>query len=63
MTAQWGAVGVLVSVLTAANIFQWRLGRQREERMDTIMDKAADIAIQQTAAIVELVTLVRDRKQ
>lgn len=64
--AQWGSVGVLVSVLSAANVVQWKRGIKKDDDHAAAMTKVQDDMLEQskeqTAALVELVTLIRDRK-
>lgn len=64
--AQWGAVGVLVSFLTAGNIVQWKRGEKRDSDYASFITRMTSDFLEQskeqTAALVELVTLVRDRK-
>lgn len=66
IVAQWGAVGVLVSFLTAGNIVQWKRGEKRDSDYAAstarLTDDILEQSKEQTAALVELVTLVRDRR-
>lgn len=56
VTAQWGAIGILVTVLAAAVIALWR-------RLVKIQDDYFEQTVQHTAVLVELNVLIRNRQQ
>lgn len=56
VTAQWGAIGILVTVLAAAVIALWR-------RLTKIQDDYFEQTVQHTAVLVELNVLIRNRPQ
>lgn len=56
VTAQWGAIGILVTVLAAAVIALWR-------RLTKIQDDYFEQTVQHTAVLVELNVLIRNRQQ
>lgn len=56
LPAQYGALGVLVVVSLAANVAQWL-------RSCKLQDEYFEQNLQTKAVLVELVTLVRDRRR
>lgn len=56
LPAQYGALGLLIAMSVAANVALWlRLCKERDEYFEQ--------SLQTKAVLVELVTLLRDRKK
>ena len=60
-TAQWGAIGLLIIVLLAANAVQWRRALQRDEEFARLNSELKEVAIACVTVNTEMVTLIRDR--